>query len=271
MTRLIAFWLLLGSVIAPLQAAPKAELWSFWQAANEASSATIDHAAWQQLLDRYLDANHPSGISRFDYAAVGEQDQAKLDSYLERLQQLDPRTYSKPEQFAYWVNLYNAATVAKVLAAYPVDSILKVDGGLFRRGPWNKKYFRIAGQAVSLNDIEHRILRPIWQDERIHYAVNCASLGCPNLQPMAFQADQLEFQLEQAARDYLQHSRGFQLLPNGDLKLSKIFAWYQADFGSDEASLLRRLKPYLRPAQQAALAHFGGQIDYHYDWALNHP
>ena len=271
MTRLFAFWLLLGSVIAPLQAAPKAELWPFWQAANESNSATINHAPWQQLLDRYLDANHPSGINRFDYAAVSKQDQAKLNSYLAQLQQLDPRAYSKAEQFAYWVNLYNAATVAKVLAAYPVDSILKVDGGLFRRGPWNKKYFSIAGQAVSLNDIEHRILRPIWQDERIHYAVNCASLGCPNLLPTVFQADQLEKQLDQATRDYLQHPRGLIVQPNGELLLSKIFDWYQMDFGADESALLEQLKPQLTSAQRRELERFNGRIRYHYDWSLNQP
>lgn len=252
-------------------AAPKAELWPFWQASNEASTATVDHAAWQQILDRYLLVNHPSGISRFDYEAVSKSDVELLDSYLLQLQALDPRNHSKAEQYAYWVNLYNALTVQRVLLAYPVDSILKVDGGIFRRGPWNKKYLTIADQRLSLNDIEHRILRPIWQDPRIHFAVNCASLGCPNLLARAYSAKHMEMQLDEAAREYLGHKRGLSLSSGGVLKLSKIFSWYQSDFGTSEAGVLKTLSAYLpRPLQQK-LEGFAGPIEYHYDWALNQP
>lgn len=268
------FWIvvicLLG--LGPLaNAAPKADLWAYWQASNEANAAQVDHSAWQQLLDRYLLADHPSGITRFNYAAVSKADLALLDDYLQQLQAIDPRRYAKAEQFAYWVNLYNALTVQRVLHAYPVDSILKVEGGIFRRGPWHKKHLQIANQRLSLNDIEHRILRPIWQDSRIHYAVNCASLGCPNLQPWAYRADQIEQQLKQAAKDYLQHDRGVRLLANGQLQLSKIFDWYQSDFGESEAAMLNHLMPYLSAQQQQALHGFSGPIEYRYDWDLNKP
>lgn len=268
------FWIVVICLLGfgPLaNAAPKAELWAYWQTSNEENAAQVDHSPWQQLLDRYLVANHPSGITRFNYAAVSKSDLTLLADYLQQLQAIDPRRYAKAEQFAYWTNLYNALTVQRVLHAYPVDSILKVEGGIFRRGPWHKKHLQIANQRLSLNDIEHRILRPIWQDSRIHYAVNCASLGCPNLQPQVYRAEQIEQQLDQAAKDYLQHDRGVSLLTNGQLRLSKIFTWYQEDFGGSDEKLLETLLPYLSPKQQREVENYSGPIQYHYDWDLNQP
>ena len=262
---------LLFAFCAAASAAPKAELWSFWQVSNETSTKRIDHSIWQSLLDVYLDAEHPSGVSRFDYASVSDKDKHSLDRYLLELQALDPRVFRLAEQKAYWLNLYNALTVQRVLKAYPVDSILKADGGIFRRGPWNKKYLTIAGQPLSLNDIEHRILRPIWQDSRIHFAVNCASIGCPNLQPEAYLASELERQLEQAAVDYLTHSRGIGWVGDDILKLSKIFDWYSDDFGGDESAVLRSLSSYLPTTQAAKLVGYKGRIEYHYDWSINQP
>lgn len=268
MKALITTILLIFSAV--VSAAPKANLWSFWQT-SQAQSATVDHRVWQTLLDRYLDSQHASGINRFDYAAVDAQSRQQLQQYLQTLQQLDPRQLTRAEQKAYWINLYNVLTVHAVLAAYPVSSILKVDGGIFNRGPWNKKYLQIAGQSLSLNDIEHRILRPIFNDSRIHFAVNCASLGCPNLLPQAFTAANTEQLLQQAALAYLQHPRGLQMLANGDLRLSKIFDWYQLDFADTEAGLVQALLPYLPAKQQQRLQNFGGQIYYAYDWSLNAP
>lgn len=253
-----------------VSAAPKADLWALWQASNESSTEVVDHGAWQQILDRYLDAKHASGVNRFDYAAVTADDKTALDSYIRQLQSIDPRRLRRDEQQAYWINLYNAHTVQVVLAAYPVKSILKVDGGIFSRGPWNKKRLNIAGQAVSLNDIEHRILRPIWKDPRIHFAVNCASIGCPNLLASVFTAANAEGLLTQAAQEYLSHSRGLNF--NGNtLRLSKIFDWYRLDFAMSERDLLKALLPYLPVETAKKLKGFNGDIEYHYDWSLNGP
>lgn len=251
-------------------AAPKADLWPFWQASNQASVETISHAPWQQILDHYLDAEHASGIARFNYAAVSATDKNRLLAYLENMQALDPRDYRKAEQLAYWINLYNALTVQRVLLAYPVDSILRVGGGLFRRGPWNEKLLNIAGQAISLNDIEHRILRPIWRDYRIHFAVNCASLGCPNLSATAYTAELAEVLLEQAAEQYLAHPRGVEF-SNGQLTLSKLFDWYQEDFGENERAVLQTLSQHVSADQAERLRQYRGDIQYQYDWAINKP
>ena len=111
----------------------------------------------------------------------------------------------RDEQCAYWINLYNALTLEVVLDHYPVDSIRDIDisPGLFSQGPWGKKLITVEGEQVSLNDIEHRILRPIWRDPRIHYAINCASLGCPNLQPRPFTGRTLDHALDLAAMRFV--------------------------------------------------------------------
>ena len=166
-------------------AAPKSELWDYWDVSNEKNATTISHQYWQQTLDKYLE--NQGEYSLFDYANVTNSDEKILNSYLRQMRRIDPREYKKSEQYAYWVNLYNAITVKIILDNYPIKSITKL-GGLFSFGPWDEEVITVAGKALTLNDIEHRILRPIWNDPRTHYAVNCASFGCPNLQAKAFTA-----------------------------------------------------------------------------------
>src|SRR4051794_34376581 len=118
-------------------AAPKSQLWPYWQSSNDANAAAIDHRIWQDLLSRYLATPHPSGIARFSYARVSPSDKANLNRYLVGLQQLDPRAHSRAEQIAYWINLYNALTVKLVLDHYPVQSIREIHEGLIAFGPWD--------------------------------------------------------------------------------------------------------------------------------------
>jgi hypothetical protein len=174
---------------------------------------------------------------------------------------------TRPEQLAYWINLYNAATVDLVLDAYPVTSIRRVHGGILGLGPWKRKILSIRGERLSLDDIEHRILRPIWRDPRIHYAVNCAALGCPNLAGQAFTAARANAILDQGARDFVNHPRGFRL-DNGRLIASSIYDWFAPDFGGPN-SILAHARRYATPAN---LAKFRGKTRpdrYSYDWSLN--
>jgi len=252
------------------QAAPEPEAIEFWQVSDEANLQTIDHSGWQAILQQYLSSNHASGINRFDYKSVDKSGLAQLDSYLQLLQNLDPRTYSKAQQQAYWINLYNALTVKVVLADYPVQSITKIGEGFFSFGPWDDKAAVVQGQELSLNDIEHGILRPIWQDNRIHYAVNCASLGCPNLAAQAFTADNMEALLEHSAASYINHSRGVRFAA-GELTVSSIFHWYKVDFGGTDQSLLNHLQKYAQPDLRVQLKNYQGAIEHGYDWSLNQP
>jgi hypothetical protein len=204
----------------------------------------------ERFLKKYVVTDHPSGINRVRYAAVTADDKKALGAYLQHLQQADVTRLNRSEQKSYWINLYNALTVKVVLDHYPVKSIRDIDisPGIFSDGPWEAKLLIIQGRKVSLDDIEHRILRPLWKDNRVHYAVNCASLGCPNLQPDAYTAENTEALLEKGTREYENHARGARL--GGDrLRLSSIYDWFQADFGASEEGVLRHLTSMRSPWQ----------------------
>ena len=249
--------------------APKAERWSFWDRQNDDSTAVIDHGHWDRFLQTYTVPGE-DGIIRVRYSRVTAADRDALAKYIDDLQQLPIRDYSTPQQLAYWINLYNALTVQLVLQHYPVESIRDIDisPGFFADGPWGKQLLLIEGQAVSLNDIEHRILRPLWQDPRLHYALNCASLGCPNLQPAAFRAETMEAMLEQAAAAYVNHPRGASVEDN-KLYVSSIYSWFRDDFGDDNAAVIAHLQRYAAPPLRGALSAGMRISGDRYDWSLN--
>jgi len=256
------------------EAAPTAELWAFWQPTPASLSESTDqepinHELWQQLLDRHL-SEPGDQINRFDYPAATAADRALLSAYLDSLTGLDPRGFPIDEQMAYWINLYNALTVQVVLDHPNKGSILRMGAGWFRIGPWDDELVTVAGQPITLNDIEHRILRPIWQDRRIHFAVNCASLGCPNLSTQAFTSVSLESMLAAAEQAYLNHPRGVSFNDKGELVLSSIFEWYVEDFADDRAQLLKYLSQH-HDTLTAQLVNYTGPIRYQYDWSLNQP
>ena len=156
---------------------------------NSASTVRVDHRRWGRFLAAYVRPGE-NGLNRVAYGSVTAEGRADLGAYLDSLAAVPVSTLSRPEQMAFWINLYNALTVRVVLDHYPVGSIREIDisPGLFSNGPWRAELTTVEGEPLSLDDIEHRILRPIWRDPRIHYALNCASLGCPNLQPGPFEA-----------------------------------------------------------------------------------
>ena len=267
---LTAATVLLVVLAGRLVAAPQADLWPRWQAYDPGSDRVVDHSAWERFMAKYLVTSHPSGINRVEYGEVSAVDKPTLKSYLDDLQQVPVSQLNRNEQKAYWINLYNAATLDIVLDHYPVSSITKVNlaSGLFSRGPWEAKILKIEGQEVSLNDIEHRILRPIWKDPRVHYAVNCASIGCPNLQDRAYTSKNTEVLLEKGAREYINHPRGA-AFEGKKLVLSSIYDWFQEDFGGSDQGVLRHLRRYAAPDLAGKLESFSGRIDYQYDWSLN--
>ena len=249
-------------------AAPKSEPWPMWEPHNPASTIEVDHSAWQNFLDAYLVTDHDSGINLVNYAGVTTHNAQMLNDYVEGLFELDPRTLNRSEQFAYWINLYNAVTVRIVLKGYPTASITKLGKGFFSFGPWDDPVGKIAGVEITLNDIEHRVLRPIWQEPRIHFLVNCASLGCPNLLPNAFTTHNVDSLLEQAARDFINHPRGVSITAN-TITLSSIFDWYGDDFGSNRSEVLGYIVQYLPPVQAQQLLSGNARLRYAYDWKLN--
>lgn len=236
--------------------------------AGTAADSPPDTAPWQAFLSRYLDASATDGVNRVRYAAVTPADNASLDSWIKAMQAAAPSALPAPAQRAFWINLYNAQTIATVLRAWPVKSIrdIKLPGS--QNGPWDAKLLKVEGRDLSLNDIENGILRKQWPDPRIHFALNCASFGCPNLSPEPFQAARLEAQLDRGAKDFLKSPRGLAFTANG-LRLSSIFDWYKGDFGKDQAGVLATLAKYAPKETAAKVKGYVGKVEYQYDWTLN--
>ena len=248
--------------------APTSDLLIQWQESDETSTTIIDHSGWQVVLDTYL-KSHDSDINRIDYKSLQANGADQLNDYLDSLLDIDPREYNKNEQFAYWVNLYNAATVALIIENYPVESITKIKDGILSFGPWDREWLEVGDEILSLNDVEHRILRPIWRDNRIHYAVNCASLSCPNLSAVAFTSENTETQLKKLAKEYVNHPRGISIIKDR-LYISSIYDWYKGDFGNNDQELLEHFLQYAEhdlKSQLLSLKSVSYKDDY--DWQLN--
>jgi len=233
-----------------------------WQQRDAASSVAIDHAPWGAFLDRYLVVDD-AGVHRLRYAAVSGEDRATLDDYRARLAGTEVTALAPGEQLAYWINLYNVVTVTAVLDAYPVDSIREIDD------VWTADRVTVEGRPLSLDDIEHGVIRPVFEDARIHYAVNCAAVGCPNLAAEPYTGDRLDEQLDAAARSYVNDPRGVRASVRGELTASSIYNWFMEDFGGSEAAVLDHLAGYAEPALARQIEAADGIAGFAYDWALN--
>ena len=246
---------------------PKAELWARWTAHDLEASAAIDHGAWEHFLERYVQRDE-SGVNRIAYRRVSAADKQALGRYLARLAATPISLFNRDEQLAFWINLYNALTVKLVLDHAAVKSIRDISPGLLSVGPWGRKLVRVEDATLSLNDIEHRILRPIWRDPRIHYAVSCASVGCPNLMRTAFTGENADELLDRGARDYVNNPRGARI-EGGKLIVSSIYRWYRKDFGGSDAGVIEHLKRYAERELAAGLGALDRIDDDAYDWGLN--
>ena len=267
---LAAFWAV--TVTAAGVTAPDASLIDdHWQRHDPRSDRTVDHGVWQGLLKRYIVADEALSLNRFDYAAVTRDDKVALDTYLDRLQSVTVTRLSRAEQKAYWINLYNAFTVDIVLDRYPVDSIRDIGGGLFSRGPWSDDDFTVSveGRALTLDDIEHGILRPLYRDPLIHYGVNCASVGCPNLVRRAYTGATVDEMLARNARAFVNSPRGIQAVDGTGVTVSSIYVWFKADFGGTDAGVLRHVRRFADDARSRALDGATRLRGHDYDWSLN--
>ncbi len=260
-------FLLLFAWLPLAQAAPKAELWPHWQAHDAESTQTIDHSAWNGWLSQWVVAG-VDGINRVAYQRVDPAARATLQAYIEQLAAVDIKTHNRDQQRAFWINLYNALTVEVILENFPLESIRDISSGFFSSGPWKLKLVEIDGKKLTLDDIEHRILRPIWRDARIHYAVNCASIGCPNLQRQAFTASNSETLLEKGAREFINHSRGAEVV-DGKLEVSSIYDWFAVDFGDSDRDVIEHLREYADDRLKQSLEGIERISDDSYDWRLN--
>ena len=227
-------------------------------------------SGWDAVLVKHVKAPDASGLARFDYAALkaSAKDSAILEAYVKALESTDPNGLSDNEAIAYWANLYNAVTIQIVTEAYPVSTIKKVKGGAFKTGPWKKDLITVNGQKMSLDDVEHKTLRKKYPSPLIHYMVNCASVGCPNLKDGVWAVDTLDVERETAARDYINSPRGAKVTDKG-LVVSSIYDWFEEDFGGNKDGVMAHLSEYAEGDLKAAIDGGIKISGYDYDWSLN--
>ena len=206
---------------------------------GHAGAAEFDHdyRDWSDLLGRHVQWHADGSSTGVDYQGF-KAERAALQAVLDRLAAVEPATFShwtKAERNALLINAYNAWTVALVLDHYPgIDSIKDI-GGLFS-SPWKQRFVELLGATRTLDEVEHELLRGAadFDEPRIHFAVNCASIGCPALRPEAYRPDVLDAQLEDQTHRFLaDRSRNAFDADKGELAVSPIFRWYKEDFGGD--------------------------------------
>ncbi|WP_428848650.1 DUF547 domain-containing protein [Shewanella basaltis] len=238
------------------------------------------HQQWQALVSQHVKPINHGSSSAVDYAAM-QQQRTQLQSYLKQLSSISQTQFDawdKASQLAFLINAYNAWTVELILTKYPDIESIKDLGGLFS-SPWDKSVIPLLGKNRSLNDIEHKLIRGSdrYNDPRIHFAVNCASIGCPALLEEAYTGTKLEQQLDAQTKRFLADtSRNY---AKGDtVYLSAIFKWYGDDFtqgfaGADSVETFLLLYPnalQLNAEQQAAAIKQQLDIDFlDYNWSLN--
>ena len=234
----------------------------------------FDHGPFDQVLQEYVD---DQGLVR--YAALAK-DRAQLDSYVDSLGLYSPESHpdcfpTREHELAYWINAYNAFTLRGVIDAYPIAS---VKDAFVLSGFFNRQTFVAGGREMTLDHIENKIIRPTYQEPRIHFAVNCAALSCPQLDNRAFTAPDLDAHLERVLTRFAQDPNHVRLQEKR-LYLSKILDWYGEDFSAwfptdrpnpeDMPTIVNYLRPYLLPDLAARLTE-DIAIEYNeYDWALN--
>jgi hypothetical protein len=222
------------------------------------------HDPWNDILNDYV---KNGGVS-YGKLKSSERDMQKLDNYLEALGKADVKTYSRDERLAFWINAYNAFTVKLILNHYPLKSIRDI------KKPWKRKIWLAAGEQLSLNDMEHQKLRNELQEPRIHFAIVCASIGCPELYNNAFRAKNLDQTLDKVARSFFSAHKNIIVELSGDntiLHLSRIFKWFGKDFGKNDQERIEFILPYLNKADTGKINNAKKiKIKFlDYDWSLN--
>ncbi len=228
--------------------------------AEPGRATTVNHDIWADLLKKHVKAG---GV---DYTGF-KTDEGRLDQYLKVLENTDPERLSRNEQFAFYINVYNAWTVKLILSGYPDVKSIK-DFGTILKSPWQKKLVRINGEVITLDHVEHRILRPRFKDPRVHFAINCSAASCPPLRPEPYLGNSLDDQLDHSTRLFVnkQDSHRFE---GNTLYVSRIFKWFSEDFNDDALGF------YLKFAEGDLKEKLSAQKDtlevkyLHYDWSLN--
>lgn len=217
---------------------------------KDKSSENGIHDGWDVLLRKYVSVN-----GKVNYKAL-QSNLSRFEAYLDKLKDTSPESLSGNKALAFWINAYNAFTVKLILDNYPVKSIMDLDNGKV----WDRKWIKISGKTYSFNQIEHEIIRPQFNEPRIHFAVNCAARSCPPLMNKAWTAEDMEKDLEAQTRKFVNNTN-YNLITKSKLSLSKIFEWYKGDFGN--------IQSFIDKYSDVDVSANASVTYYDYDWSLN--
>lgn len=244
-----------------------------------APALAFDHQQWDRLLQSHVSWHRDGVASAVDYDGMAA-DQAALDDYLARLSAVDRATFksfSDDQKLAFLINAYNAFTVKLILNQESQPDSIRDIGSIFS-GPWSQRFFALLGEERTLDEVEHQMIRgnPALMDPRIHFAVNCASVGCPALRPEAYTGERLDAQLADSTRRFLSDRRRNRYdAKNQVLRVSPIFDWYREDFENSAGGLAEYLLRYADALALPAPARRdleAGDLPIRfleYDWSLN--
>ena len=240
-----------------------------WSAAEQVSIDKIDHAAWDGLLQKYVDGQGDVDYTGWKASAENVQ---RLDEYLAALSQADVRkAASHDAKLAFFINAYNAVTIQGILREYPTTTIRNHTAKVFGYNIWQDLLLQVGNQRYSLEAMEHEVLRKM-KEPRIHFAIVCASIGCPRLQNRAFTADAVDDQLAAAARGFFADAKHLRVdATKKTVQLSQIFKWFGEDFGATQQKRLTWIADYVDDAPAKELLRGGrATVSYlDYDWDLN--
>lgn len=221
------------------------------------------HASLDGVLKKYVTAD-----AKVKYKSL-KANRTNLDTYLGEVSAVTSSEFNgwtKDQQLALLINLYNAATLKLVIDNYPVESIKKI-GGLFK-GPWKQPVVRLFGKVITLDTLEHKVLRTQYSEPRVHFAIVCAAVGCPPLRAEAYTAAKLDSQLEDQGHRFLADTNK-NYVTGEALYLSPIFKWFAEDFTKENKYVTNYVRKYF-PKETAAKIGSGFPVEYtDYDWSLN--
>jgi hypothetical protein len=253
---------------------------SAWSGGAVGAAATgdaegTDHTLFTDLLREYVTDGSVNYRGLCEEGGVG-----RLETYISQLAATDPETIiDDDERLAFWINAYNAYTLKIICDNYPVKSINDLHfGGLYigtvlNKTAWDKQFVILGGETYSLNDVEHKIIRPRFEDARAHFALVCAAVSCPPLRPEAYTGDRLDEQLDDQGRIFFAEPNKNHFDREKKIAyLSKILDWYEGDFGEDDEALLLAITPYLPDDLAGDIRANPGAWDIKhtdYDWSLN--
>jgi len=239
------------------------------KASKQISIDRVDHRSWNQLLAKYVDDD---GMVDYKSWKASTADTSLLDRYLSHLSDATTRVAASREaKLAFWINAYNAVTVRGILREYPTTSIRNHTARIFGYNIWNDLKLYVGGKAYSLGVIEHEMLRKM-SEPRIHFAIVCASIGCPRLLSEAYVTERIEEQLETNSKDFFSRRQNFRYDAGAKrFYLSSILDWYDDDFGGNQKRMLQVISPWLpTPAARKAANAGTVSVSYQsYNWDLN--